>query len=64
MSRYLISRIEACHEITFRPASEIESLEGDSPREARMAVRPPGQDELAVEELYAQTAPQSPAAAA
>src|SRR5437763_6209192 len=70
----------------------LESLEADSPREAPMAVRPPGKDDLAaiargygmhlsdedlgsfepmvaglltsydaVEELYAQTAPQSPA---
>src|SRR2546430_7398050 len=70
----------------------LESVEADSPREARMAVRPPGKDDLAaiargygmhlsdqdlgsfeplvagllssydaVEELYAQTAPQPPA---
>jgi thioredoxin reductase (NADPH) len=30
MSRYLISRIEACPEITVKPHTEIESLEGDS----------------------------------
>ncbi len=29
MSRYLISRIEACREITLRPWTEIEALEGD-----------------------------------
>ena len=28
MSRYLISRIEACSDITFRPYTEIEALEG------------------------------------
>jgi thioredoxin reductase (NADPH) len=30
MSRYLISRIEACREITFRPRTEIQALEGDN----------------------------------
>jgi thioredoxin reductase (NADPH) len=30
MSRYLISRIEACKEITFKPWTVIEALEGDS----------------------------------
>jgi thioredoxin reductase (NADPH) len=30
MSRYLISRIEACPEITFMPSTEIETLEGDA----------------------------------
>jgi thioredoxin reductase (NADPH) len=30
MSRYLISRIEACREITLKPYTEIEALEGDS----------------------------------
>jgi thioredoxin reductase (NADPH) len=29
MSRYLISRIEACEQITFKPRTEIEALEGD-----------------------------------
>src|SRR5262249_48792225 len=29
MSRYLIARIEACSDITFRPWTEIEALEGD-----------------------------------
>jgi thioredoxin reductase (NADPH) len=29
MSRYLISRIEACSEITVRPRTEVEALEGD-----------------------------------
>jgi thioredoxin reductase (NADPH) len=29
MSRYLISRIEACREITFKPSTELESLDGD-----------------------------------
>jgi thioredoxin reductase (NADPH) len=30
MSRYLISRIEACREITVKPLTEIEALEGDA----------------------------------
>jgi thioredoxin reductase (NADPH) len=30
MSRYLISRIEACREITFRPYTEVEALEGNT----------------------------------
>ncbi len=30
MSRYLISRIEACREITVKPWTEIQALEGDS----------------------------------
>jgi len=30
MSRYLISRMEACREITIRPWTEIEALEGDA----------------------------------
>jgi thioredoxin reductase (NADPH) len=30
MSRYLIARIEACREITLKPWTEIETLEGDS----------------------------------
>ena len=30
MSRYLVSRIEACREITVKPWTEIQSLEGDS----------------------------------
>jgi thioredoxin reductase (NADPH) len=30
MSRYLISRIEACREITFRPYTEVEALEGEA----------------------------------
>ena len=30
MSRYLISRIEACREITLRPRTEVEALEGDA----------------------------------
>jgi len=30
MSRYLISRIEACKDITLRPWTEIEALEGDA----------------------------------
>ena len=30
MSRYLISRIEACQEITVRPWTEVEALEGDA----------------------------------
>jgi thioredoxin reductase (NADPH) len=29
MSRYLISRIEACHQITFMPKTEVETLEGN-----------------------------------
>jgi len=29
MSRYLISRIEACREITLRPRTEVEALEGN-----------------------------------
>lgn len=29
MSRYLIARIEACDQITFKPKTEIEALEGD-----------------------------------
>ncbi len=29
MSRYLISRIEACKEITFKPLTEVQALEGD-----------------------------------
>jgi thioredoxin reductase (NADPH) len=29
MSRYLISRIEACREITVRPRTEVEALEGN-----------------------------------
>ncbi len=30
MSRYLISRIEACREITLRPYTEVDALEGDA----------------------------------
>jgi thioredoxin reductase (NADPH) len=30
MSRYLISRIEACQEITLKPSTEIEEIDGES----------------------------------